>query len=142
MPNKGKLKAARETLLFHRMREERDGASVALLPAQTQQNNDLDVDQYSPSGALYINLDPDINIWDHDTSVLDRPHGKRSKRGDEERYFRWQLKQELKEPNTRLDRMRLDEIRHVRSHEQVGRIVDEFVRLAKSVESLVIGLDR
>ena len=141
MPNKKKKKAARETLLFHQMRDERDGLSVAPLPAQTQQRNDDDDEQYNPTtGALLIHLDPDIDIENHDTSVLDRPAGKRSKRDDEDRYFRWQLKQELSEPNVKLDRMRSSEIRHVRSHGQVDRTADEFARLAKSVEFL-IGLD-
>ena len=118
MPNKNARKRARETMVFHHMRDVRDGVSVAPLPplAHSDSGTEIDEQQYNAeTGALYIRVDPDIEIADLETSVLNHPVGERSERKDLAHYFAWQLKYELSQPNAEIDRIPSEEIQHMHS---------------------------
>ena len=54
---------------------------------------------------MYVPVDDDIDIKETHLAQLPPPCGTRSKTTDLDRYFKWQLKEELLQPGARLDKI-------------------------------------
>ena len=111
-----------------------------LNPTWAEQQQDIDEeDEY---GALIIRIDDDLDVPDYPTSALPLPKGRRTKTSDKDRFYEWFLREELKAPNAKLDRISRDDIRHVRTHAQLSSMVDYFIDLSKSSgDEFIIALD-
>ena len=102
-----------------------------------------DSEEVNASGALMVRVDDDLDVSILPTLSLPPPRkGECSKSIDEDRYFRWQLAQELKKPGARLDEIARSDVSHVRSHADANSMVESLLLLSKAASgALVIGFD-
>ena len=100
-------------------------------------------EQYTAEGALKVVVDDDIDVSDIGTDILSKPDkGRRTKPKDVERYFKWQLNDELRQPGARQDSIRRRDISHARSHDEFSAVTAKIAEMAKmQEEALILGFD-
>ena len=93
--------------------------------------------------AIVIRVDEDLEVTDVPLSDLPPSrHSKRTATTDEDRYFRWQLQQELATQGARLDRIPRSDVTHVRSHADLDGISSHLAEKSRLTKSpLIIGFD-
>ena len=96
-------------------------------PFDPEEMNQQDSEQYTLGGALIVEAQDDLDVAEVELAALPPSRGRRTKNSDLDRYFRWQLDRELEAPGARLDRILRADIQHVRTHRELGRLVDEVI---------------
>ena len=98
---------------------------------------------FDAEDRLIIRYDKDLAVPHLSTSLLRKPRpGRRSELNDEQRRTEWMLRRELSARGVRKNTIPRREITHARSHADVGQLVDNLQRHARSAGgSFLVGLD-
>ena len=99
-----------------------------------------DCERYTADGALLIEVQDDLDVRKVELAELPSSgsRGRPTKTTDANRYFRWQLDRELEVPGARLDRISRADFRQIRTHRELGRLVDELVQLTGRRNDIII----